>query len=161
MCVICTCPGWIKKEVRQQGGKCMFVGYSDESKEYKLYNPINKKFIINKDVQFIEYEAWDGSLEKTINVATSLLQEGKEESTITCNSSIMTPPTLVQAQQSSPQVTPSKSNRTNSRIRENTPPSVQQISTNPHSPSSTLSDTSIPTLASLRRKKFRNLSDIY
>jgi hypothetical protein len=42
-----------------------------------LYNPITKKVIINKDVQFIEHEAWDGSLDKEINIAANLPPEEK------------------------------------------------------------------------------------
>ena len=34
--------------------KCIFVGYSEESIAYKLYNPITKKYVINKDVLFKE-----------------------------------------------------------------------------------------------------------
>ena len=39
--------------------KCIFVGYSESSKAYKLYNPITKKIIISKDLKFNEEESWD------------------------------------------------------------------------------------------------------
>ncbi|KAH9294799.1 hypothetical protein KI387_038387, partial [Taxus chinensis] len=35
---------------------------------YKLFNPTTRKVIINRDVQFVENEAWDGSIEKIVNV---------------------------------------------------------------------------------------------
>ena len=53
------------------------MGYSDESKAYKLYNPITKKVIISSDVKFIEAEAWDRTLDKTINIAAYLPHEEK------------------------------------------------------------------------------------
>ena len=89
MCGICTCPVLVKEEVGQQGGKCIFLGYCDESKAYKLYNPSTKKLIIIRDVQFIGEEALDGSLEKTVNVKTCMSHEEKEEWTAASNSSTM------------------------------------------------------------------------
>jgi hypothetical protein len=46
--------------------KCIFLGYHDWSKAFKLYNLVKKKVIINGDVEFKEDEAWDGSIYKTI-----------------------------------------------------------------------------------------------
>ena len=69
-----------------KGKKCIFVGYSDESKAYKLYNPSTKKVIINRDVHFIEEEVWDGNLETTINVKSCIPHEDNEELTTTNNS---------------------------------------------------------------------------
>jgi len=34
--------------------KCIFIGYNEQSKAYKLYNPITKKTIIRRDVVFKE-----------------------------------------------------------------------------------------------------------
>ena len=34
------------------------MGYSEQSKAYKLYNPITKRTIISRDVKFLEYEEW-------------------------------------------------------------------------------------------------------
>ena len=67
------------KKLDSKGEKCIFVGYSDESKAYRLYNPSTKKFIISRDLQFNEEEAWYGSIEKTVNVKTCLSQEDDEE----------------------------------------------------------------------------------
>lgn len=38
--------------------KCIFVGYSENSKAYRLYNPISKKVIISRDVKFDEAKLW-------------------------------------------------------------------------------------------------------
>lgn len=44
--------------------KCIFVGYSEASKAYKLYNPITKKVIISRDVIFNEEASWEWKNEK-------------------------------------------------------------------------------------------------
>ena len=90
-------PDELRKKLDIKGEKCIFVGYSDESKAYKLYNPSTKKVIISRDVKFIEEEAWDGSLEKTINVKACIPHEDKEELIAPSNSSTVTPSTPIQA----------------------------------------------------------------
>lgn len=70
-------PNELRKNLDINGEKCIFVVYSDESKAYNLYNPSTKKAIINEDLQFIEEEAWKGSLEKTINVKVCIPHEDK------------------------------------------------------------------------------------
>ena len=34
--------------------KCIFFGYSEESKSYRLYNPTTKKIVVSRDVVFAE-----------------------------------------------------------------------------------------------------------
>jgi hypothetical protein len=36
--------------------KCIFLGYSNTSKAYRLYDETNKKFIVCRDVIFLEFE---------------------------------------------------------------------------------------------------------
>lgn len=38
---------------------CVMLGFSDESKGYRLYNPATKKIIVSKDVVFEETEGWN------------------------------------------------------------------------------------------------------
>jgi hypothetical protein len=38
--------------------KCIHLGVSDESKAYKLYDPIKKKILISRDVVFEENKSW-------------------------------------------------------------------------------------------------------
>ena len=45
--------------------KCIFIGYNEESKAYKLYNLLTKKLVVSRDV-FNEAEAWSWSNEETI-----------------------------------------------------------------------------------------------
>ena len=46
-------PDELRNKLANKGKKCIFFGYSDEYKDYKLYNPSTKKAIIKKFVQFI------------------------------------------------------------------------------------------------------------
>lgn len=39
--------------------KCIFIGYSEEFKGYRLYNPDSEKLIISRDVIFNENDAWN------------------------------------------------------------------------------------------------------
>lgn len=104
-------------------------------------------------MQFIEDEAWDRSLEKTINFKACIPHEDREELTAASNSSTVTPSTPIQAQQSKQQAMPSTNNRIVLR---------SQVSASPSTPrSATPSDISSPSLASTRRPKFRNLNEIY
>jgi hypothetical protein len=47
-------PSELRKKLDDRSEKCIFVGYSETSKAYILYNPISKKLILNRDVKFIE-----------------------------------------------------------------------------------------------------------
>ena len=40
----------LRKKLDRKGEKCIFFGYSDESKAYKLYTPLTKKVIISRDL---------------------------------------------------------------------------------------------------------------
>ena len=42
----------------QKGEKLLFVGYNDESKGYRLLNPVNNKLIVARDVIFDERVVW-------------------------------------------------------------------------------------------------------
>ena len=45
-------PNKIRGKLDDQSEKCIFTGYSEQSKAYKFYNPITKKTIISQDVVF-------------------------------------------------------------------------------------------------------------
>lgn len=47
-----------RKKLDDRGEKCIFVSYSEESKEYKLFNPLTKKLVVSRDVIFDEDKAW-------------------------------------------------------------------------------------------------------
>ena len=51
-------PNKQKKKLDDKSQKCIFIGYNDVTKGYKLYNYVTKEVIISKDIQFIEDKAW-------------------------------------------------------------------------------------------------------
>ncbi|GKV03282.1 hypothetical protein SLEP1_g15614 [Rubroshorea leprosula] len=60
-----------RKKLDDKGGKSIFLGVSNHSKAYKLYNPNTKKIIISRDVIFDEGKFWEwdgGKVEKKIPV---------------------------------------------------------------------------------------------
>eukprot|EP00253_Pinus_taeda_P033359 PITA_33359 len=137
----------LRRNLDSKGAKCVFVGYCNESKAYKLYTPSTKKLIVSRDVQFIEDEAWDGSLEKTVNTIVS--HEEEQEGTTTNNPSLVVPPPPQQIQQTTPQT----GIRTTLRNQGSASSSTPQGSEIPSSSDGTLSTP--------RRPRFRNLNEIY
>jgi hypothetical protein len=56
--------------------KCIFIGYSETSKAYKVYNPVTNKVVISRDVIFSENEAWAWSENKADE--NVLIEESEE-----------------------------------------------------------------------------------
>jgi len=38
--------------------KCIFIGYTDTMTQYRLYDPVGKRFVISHDVIFEEYTSY-------------------------------------------------------------------------------------------------------
>ena len=38
---------------------CVLLGISEESKAYRLYNPVSQKILVSRDVVFEEYKSWN------------------------------------------------------------------------------------------------------
>ena len=68
-------PAEMRRKLDDISERCIFVGYSEESRAYKLYNPITQKYVISRDVQFKEDEVWDGSIDKSISTGAMLPRE--------------------------------------------------------------------------------------
>ncbi|RVW92788.1 Retrovirus-related Pol polyprotein from transposon TNT 1-94 [Vitis vinifera] len=51
-------PDQKRKKLDDKGEKCIFLGVSEVSKAYKLYNPITKKIFISRDIIFDEGSFW-------------------------------------------------------------------------------------------------------
>jgi len=62
-----TCYALIPKVHRNKLGarscKCIFLGYSNTSKAYCLYDEVNKKFVVSRDVIFLESSKTDNVVE--------------------------------------------------------------------------------------------------
>lgn len=59
------CPAYMhipdtqRKELDDKSKKCVFLGVSEESKAYRLYDPITRKIMANTDVNFDESNKWN------------------------------------------------------------------------------------------------------
>ena len=54
-------PDQLRKKLDDKAEKCIFIGYSHETKGYKLFNPNTGKVIVSRDVTFDEHGVWDWS----------------------------------------------------------------------------------------------------
>lgn len=48
-----------RKKLDDKSFKCVMLGMSDESKAYRLYDPVAKCIVVSRDVIFEEDESWD------------------------------------------------------------------------------------------------------
>ena len=66
-----TCYALIPKGQRNKLGarsrKCIFLGYSNTSKGYRLYDEANKKFVIARDVIFLESSKSEKFVERQLD----------------------------------------------------------------------------------------------
>ncbi|GKV32736.1 hypothetical protein SLEP1_g41320 [Rubroshorea leprosula] len=51
-------PDQKRSKLDDKGEKCIFLGVNDQSKAYRLYNPLTKKVFISRDVVFDEASTW-------------------------------------------------------------------------------------------------------
>ena len=77
-----TVPNQLRKKLDKKGQKCIFVGYSEDTKAYKLYDPVARKVIISRDVQFVENESWDGTIEKNVNIVSNVKHDDMTEEVV-------------------------------------------------------------------------------
>lgn len=57
-------PSQRRLKLDDRSEKHVFVGYDKHSKGYKLYNPITRKVVVSRDVEFDEEETWDWSIKE-------------------------------------------------------------------------------------------------
>jgi hypothetical protein len=72
-------PDELRKKLDNKGQKFIFVGYSEDIKGYKLYDSIARKFIINRDVQFMENEEWNARITKTLKTIDAMEHDDTED----------------------------------------------------------------------------------
>jgi len=48
-----------RRKLDDKSTKCVLLGVSEESKVYKLYDPVKKKILISRDVKFQGDAAWN------------------------------------------------------------------------------------------------------
>jgi hypothetical protein len=71
-------PKQTRSKLDDKSGKCIVIGYDQQSKEYKLFNPITNKVIVSRYFVFKEEESWDGNIDNTI-IGTRILYEEQGE----------------------------------------------------------------------------------
>jgi hypothetical protein len=57
-----------RKKLDDKGEKCVFLGISECSKAYKLFNPLTKKIVTSRDVVFDEENTWDWNRQQPTQV---------------------------------------------------------------------------------------------
>ena len=68
-------PNELRKKLDKKGQKCIFVGYFEDTKAYKLYDLVTRKLIISHEVQFFENESWDGTVKKNVKIVSNVEHE--------------------------------------------------------------------------------------
>jgi hypothetical protein len=66
-------PSELRKKLDDISEKCIFNGYSETSKAYRLYNPITKKLILSRDLKFLENQFLNDSENQQMDSHNSLL----------------------------------------------------------------------------------------
>ena len=79
MYLLCSCPKGEKAKLDETSEKCIFVGYSSQSKGYRLYNLKTNKLIICRDVVFDEKASWDWKEKQVQDQVISFDVEPKNE----------------------------------------------------------------------------------
>ena len=51
-------PDELKRKLDKKSEHCIFTGYSEQHKVYKLYNHVTKKVVVSRDVKIIEEKCW-------------------------------------------------------------------------------------------------------
>jgi hypothetical protein len=68
-------PDQQRKKLDDKSWRGFFLGMSQESKAYRLYNPNTKKVVVSRDVSFDEQKGWDSEPESSSS-STTLIWEG-------------------------------------------------------------------------------------
>ncbi|GJT12879.1 retrovirus-related pol polyprotein from transposon TNT 1-94 [Tanacetum coccineum] len=58
-------PSQRRLKLDNRSEKHVFVGYDKQSKGYKLYNPVTRKVVVGRDVEFDEEGSWDWSIQES------------------------------------------------------------------------------------------------
>lgn len=73
-------PAQLRKKLDARSHKCVFLGVSQESKAYRLYDPTNKKIVISRDVIFDEDASWNWSKENQVQQELIIKDDEVQES---------------------------------------------------------------------------------
>ncbi|XP_076941874.1 uncharacterized protein LOC143611561 [Bidens hawaiensis] len=98
-------PTQFRRKLDDKSEKCIFIGYSTQSKGYRLYNPITQQFIIRRDVKFFESERWHWKKGEPLSFELNLIDPFPiiEHDCPSPNQDHQSPPSTPSSQQFSPQ----------------------------------------------------------
>lgn len=69
-------PDQKRTKLDDKGEKCIFIGSSEQSKSYKLYNPVTKKIVVSRDVFYEErFWPWNNNVVEQQQIAVSFDEE--------------------------------------------------------------------------------------
>ena len=61
-----------RKKLDDKDVKCIFTGYHLESKTHRFYDPLNKKMILSRDVEFLENQSWYGPANESLRTSSKV-----------------------------------------------------------------------------------------
>ncbi|PRQ17740.1 putative RNA-directed DNA polymerase [Rosa chinensis] len=69
-----------RKKLDNKSYKCVLLGVSEESKAYRLYDPISERIVVSRDVVFEEDESWEwGRTAEEVRLDVLDWSDGEEE----------------------------------------------------------------------------------
>jgi len=131
----------------EKSKKCIFVGYSTQSKAYKLYNPLSGKIVISRNVMFNEDASWNFDSE---NVSSNIKLPPTDEA-------FQQEPATVSVPGNTSSSSPTSSSRATHQSRTSAPASDHNLTPQGSGSSSSSSDSFSETPPA----KFRSLMEIY
>lgn len=60
-------PSELRRKLDDKSFKCIFIGYSEVTKGYRLLNPITNKMVVSRDVIFKEDDVWSWDEKGTVH----------------------------------------------------------------------------------------------
>uniref|UniRef100_A0A5B7BAZ6 Putative polyprotein n=1 Tax=Davidia involucrata TaxID=16924 RepID=A0A5B7BAZ6_DAVIN len=82
-------PSQHREKFDEKREKYIFIGYSDESKAYRLFDPKTKQLVISRDVHFNEMKAWEWENKNSHEAKSFEVNERRNDK----SSSLVSPPT--------------------------------------------------------------------
>jgi hypothetical protein len=72
--------------------KSIFVGYSDQTKDYHFYNPVSRTITINGDAKFVEHRFWHTPATSSTTLTVTLETLPDKSAIIEVIDPVFTPP---------------------------------------------------------------------
>lgn len=69
----------MRTKLDEKSLRCFLLGISEESKAYKLYDPISQQIVVSRDVVFDESAEWEWDKKHELAISCELEREGDEE----------------------------------------------------------------------------------